>query len=173
VSNLSTARFRVSARLLESRLQRTPEYTTRLHAAQFQVFLNVQNLNRESPGYGDFLYLGIPLYDSRYPVPHRFTAPDQVGKFIYTPGGAVYTDKRMADGDWISLDKDVLPIIRKGLEKAWASGFLQASRNLADYYISAMNMGWEVPGILDVSAQVRDLSLRITVKSVETEQKRP
>lgn len=165
VSDLSVARFRVSARLLESRLHRTPEYTKRLHAAQFLMFLNIQNLNRKSAGYGDFLYLGIPLYDSRYPVPRRFTAPDQAGKFIYTPGGAAYTDKRMADGEWVSIDKDVLPIIRAGLEEAWRRGFLKASRDLADYRISAMNMGWEVPGILDVSAQVRDLSLRVVVRT--------
>ncbi|NOY80062.1 MAG: hypothetical protein GXP31_03555 [Kiritimatiellaeota bacterium] len=161
VAELSEARFRVSARLLFSRLQKTPDFTPRLHAAQFLVFLTIQNLNRRSAGYGDFLYLGIPLYDSRYPTPRRFTAPDQAGKFIYTPDGTVYTRRRLADGKWVSIDKDVLPIIRSGLREAWRRGFLAASHDLVDYRIAGMNLGWEVPGIYDVGARVRDLSLTV------------
>jgi hypothetical protein len=53
--------------------------------------------------------------------------------------------------------------LREALETAWQRGFLTESKNLADYRISGMNIGWEVPGIFDVEMQLRKLSLKATV----------
>ena len=39
-------------------------------------------------------------------------------------------------------------------------GFLEDSNDLADYHISGMNIGWEVPGLFDIEMQVRNLSLK-------------
>ena len=36
------------------------------------------------------------------------------------------------------------------------------STNIADYKIGSMNIGWEVPGLSSVSAQVKGLSLVAT-----------
>jgi hypothetical protein len=160
VSKLTRAHFHIEARLLQSESGHTEDDCDRnLHAAQFQVFFNVQNLNRDSAGYGDFLYFGIPLYDTRHRVPRGFEQPDWMSKFIYTPDGSVFTDRSMHDAGWVVVDRDILPLILEGLGKAWERGFLQDSKDLDDYRISAMNMGWEVPGIFDVSVQVRNLSL--------------
>ena len=52
-------------------------------------------------------------------------------------------------------------MIREALETAWARGFLTESRALADYRITSLNLGWEVPGIFDVAMQVRGLSLKV------------
>ena len=38
-------------------------------------------------------------------------------------------------------------------------GLLKDSKDLADYHISGMKIGWEVPGLFDVEMQVRNLSL--------------
>ena len=168
LSDLRAADFRIEARLCAATKINPETHNPRLHAAQFQVFFNVQNLNRKSEGYGDFLYFGIPLYDSRQPTSKPFQAPDWMGKFIYTPAGSVYTDKSLHGGDWVTVSKDLLPLIRTGLEAAWSKGFLAHSRDLSDYRISAMNLGWEVPGTLDVAAQVRGLSLRVrTLRSLD------
>lgn len=163
VADVKQALFRVAVRLRHSALRKTHDYTPRLHAAQFQVFINIQNLNRKSSGYGDFLYFGIPLYDSRWRTPRPFAQPDAAGKFIYTPSGDRYTAKSAHDGNWVTVDRDILPLILEGLQKAWDRGFLTDSRDLADYRIAAMNMGWEVPGVLDVEMAVRDLSLGVVV----------
>jgi len=160
ISDLKQVPFRVAVRLQHSTLHRTPDYTPRLHAAQFQVFINIQNLNRKSSGYGDFLYFGIPLYDSRWRVPRPFAQPDAAGKFIFTPSGDRYTTESAHDGRWVTVDLDLLPLMLEGLQRAWKRGFLTDSRDLRDYHIAAMNMGWEVPGILNVAIQVRDLSLK-------------
>lgn len=83
--------------------------------------------------------------------------------FIFTPSGETYTSQSAHDGAWITIDRDLLPLLREALETAWQRGFLTESKNLADYRISGMNIGWEVPGIFDVEMQLRKLSLKATV----------
>ena len=46
------------------------------------------------------------------------------------------------------------------MNTAWARGFLPASHDLSDYRVGGMNLGWEVPGVLNVQMQLRDLSLK-------------
>jgi len=162
ISGLKEARFHVEAKLMFC-VSHHPEGTFQrgLHAAQYQVFFTIQNLNRRSPGYGDFLYLGVPLYDSRRRFPGSFRQPDWQGKFIFTPSARRYTSQSVHDGTWVTFAADLLPIIRDGLRKAWERGFLAQTHDLADYHLSGMNLGWEIPGIFEASLQIRDLRLDV------------
>jgi hypothetical protein len=161
VSALTSLWVRVSVRLRRSELTDAAGYNPRVHAAQFVLYLTAQNLNRASKGYGDFLYFGVPLYDNRHPEgTPRFMAPDQSGKFIFNLGSSEFLAKTPHSGDWVSVNRDVLPLILEGLKTAWERGFLLDSKDLSDYRIAGMNMGWEVPGPFDVTMQVRDFSVR-------------
>jgi len=160
---LTSARLRLKARLLQSEFLRTDEYSPGLHAAQFQLFLMLQNRNRQSPGFGKLVWFGIPIYDdrSRFPKEHKAQDFGGTAMFIFTPGGEVFTDRSAHDREWITIDKDLRPLFVESLETAWQRGFLRESRDLADYRITGMNLGWEVPGLFDVAVQVRDLSLEV------------
>ena len=163
IQDISSARLRISAKLLRSVLHRTPDYSPGIHAAHIQLFLTIQNLNTKSPGYGDFLWFGVPLYDDRERIPSPcMILDDFTRKFIYTPDAGVFTSESTHDKQWVTIDRDILPIILHGLRTAWQHGYLAASHDLADYRIAGVNLGWEVPGIFDVAAQVRDLSLEVT-----------
>ena len=166
LSELTGARFRISVRLLHSRLRRTADYSTGRHAAQFQVFLTLQNRNPGSTGHGKFLWFGIPLYDDRHRVPPAHKTQDTAGSgmFIYTPSGDSYAETSAHDGSWLQVDREILPMLREALETAWKQGFLVESRKADDYRITGINLGWEVPGILDVSMAVKGLGLRATTK---------
>jgi len=163
LDQIASLRLRISARLCSSKLIKTPDYSPQIHAAQFQLFFTVQNRNRQSPGFGQYLWFGVPVYDDRQRIPKGHTAQDTGGTsmFIFTPGGETFTSDSAHDGKWITIEKDLAPLIRPGLETAWKAGFLKASQTLADYRIGSINMGWEVPGIFDVAMQVRDLSLTV------------
>ena len=163
LSDMSAARLHVEARLKQSKKLETPDYTPSLHAAQFQIFFSVQNLNRQSPGYGKYLWFGIPIYDDRARFPAAFKAQDFGGTsmFIFTLAGDVYTSQSAHDREWVTIDKDLLPLMREGLETAWQRGFLNESHAWADYCIAGMNLGWEVPGVFDVELQLRNLSLKV------------
>lgn len=162
LADLGAARLHVEARLIASEKRPMPDYNPGLHAAQFQIFFSVQNLNRQSPGYGKYLWFGIPIYDDRHRVVPAYKARDTGGTnmYIYTPAGDVFSPKSTHDRKWITIDTDLLPLMREGLEYAWRNNFLKESQALADYRIAAMNIGWEVPGTFDVDLAIRRLSLR-------------
>jgi len=162
LAGIASARLRLQARLLRSDFHRTDDYSPGLHAAQFQMFLMLQNRNRESPGFGKLVWFGIPLYDdrSRFPKEHKAQDTGGTAMFIFTPAGEVFADRSAHDGDWIRVDKELRPLLLEALETAWQRGFLRESRDLTDYRVTGMNLGWEVPGLFEVEMRVRDLSLQ-------------
>lgn len=166
LSELASARLQVEARLLRSRNLHQEDYSPDKHAAQFQIFFTVQNRNPKSAGHGDLLWFGVPLYDNRDRFPKEFKAQDFGGtaKFIFTPGGETYAKESMHDGVWVTIEKDLLPLMKEALRTAWERGFLKDSQALEDYYIGGMNMGWELPGSFDVEVQVRGLTLKAESK---------
>lgn len=170
LADLAAARLRVEARLLRAQNLHQGDYSPDKHAAQFQIFFTVQNGNRQSPAHGDLLWFGVPIYDNRARFPQAYKAQDFGGtaKFIFTPGGETYAQASLHDGDWVEIGADLLPLMREALEAAWSRGFLIGSRDFADYHISSMNLGWEVPGTFDVAVQVRNLSLKLTPKRAVT-----
>ena len=167
LADLAAVRLHVEARLLRLRNLHQGDYAPDKHAAQFQIFFTVQNRNRSSPGHGDMLWFGVPIYDNRDRFPKAFKAQDFGGtaKFIFTPGGETYAQASLHDGEWVVIGADLLPLMREALESAWSRGFLPDSKDIADYFIGGMNLGWEVPGTFDVELQVRNLSLKVTPKS--------
>ncbi len=166
--DLSAARLHVEARLLRSRNRHKDDYNPGVHAAQFQIFFTVQNLNRNSPGFGDALWFGIPIYDNRHRFVPAFKEQDFGGtsRFIFTPDGKTFSAASSHDGEWVTIDQDLLPLMRQALATAWTRGFLKRSKDSADYSIGGMNMGWELPGTFDVEMQIRKLSLKATVMQI-------
>jgi len=164
LQKLDAARFHLEARLLRSRNLHHTDYSPAVHAAQFQVFFTVQNRNRQSPDYGDLLWFGIPVYDNRHRHPPEYKSKDfgGTGKFIFTPAAMTFSSESAHDGKWFTIDKDVLPLMREALETAWSKGFLSGSKQVRDYAIGGMNMGWELPGTFDVDLETRNLSLKLT-----------
>ena len=150
-----------------------------LHAAQFQLFLYVQNLNTESPGYGDMLWFGIPIFDNRRPASDEHYQrdggkPDASGKFIYIlptnasqpKGSTIFKDGKIVaapNADWMDIRVDALPWIHRAYELARKGGYFPQTE-FTDLYVSGLNLGWEMPGIYDATMQVRGFSIRGAAK---------
>lgn len=165
--DLKRIRFRIRYRLLKAKSERPPNWDRKIHsdAAQFLAYVTVQNRNPASPGHGDFVWFGIPMYDSRWRTPKAHAALDKgTGKFIYNPAGETYTKSSAHDGEWITIDHDLLPLMIEAVKTAWQRGFLTKSRDLADFRLGGFNMGWEVPGLHDVVMEVKGLGLTATPK---------
>ncbi len=163
LDQITAARLHVEARLVRAHNLHQGDYDPGRHAAQFQIFLTVQNRRPGSPGHGDLLWFGIPIYDNRHRQPPEFKSRDfgGTGKFIFTPAASVFTTESAHDQRWITIDYDLLPLLREAVETAWAKGFLPSSQKLEDYAIGGMNLGWELPGTFDVELELRNLSLRL------------
>lgn len=134
-----------------------------LHAAQLQMFFIVKNISPNSPDGGDFFWFGVPFFDSRHEVPPAYMAKDAgkgdaTGKFIYTVDGRAVGVAPRKPGQWLTLDADLLPFIRSGLEEAVKRGYLKDA-DPHHYAVANMNLGWEIPGTFDAAAQIRDLKI--------------
>lgn len=93
---------------------------------------------------------------------HGFLLLDpKQGKPVYTCAADDIATESTHDRKWATFDRDLLPLIRRGIETTWSRGFLTHSRRIADYHIAGFFLGWEVPGIFDVEVQIRDLCLRV------------
>jgi len=171
LAELDACRFQVEARLKHAQLHRTDDYTPSRHAAQFLIYLTVANRNARSPGYGEFLWFGIPLYDDRSRLVPAYQAQDFAGSkmFIYTVAEEMFTKESTQDGQWVTFAQDLLPLMREGLASGWQRGFLSGSRDLADYRVTNIVIGWEVPGIFDVEMQLRALKLEAQFQSSPTD----
>lgn len=163
LAEISQCRLHAGMRLKQSRLVTPEGYSPARHAAQMQIFLTISNRKTGSPGHGQYLWFGVPLYDNRERLPSGFKAQDRgdTKMFIYTLAATDVTNESAHDGKWVTIDKDLLPLLREALQVAWSRGFLKDSTNFADYRIGGAFVGWEVPGIFDVDAQVRDFSIKV------------
>ena len=94
IANLERLDLNVSVRLLYDHQNRGPQFNPDIHAAQFQFFLTVQNLNTKSKGFSDYYWFGVSLYDNRREVTSLFAMQDVsqarkqgTEKFIYDVPG--------------------------------------------------------------------------------------
>ncbi len=169
LDQLTKLNLTLSIKLLYSDNHLTGEaYSPALHAAQFQMFLVIRNVNKQSKDCNNYYWFGVPFYDSRYDVPPSHKARDDgkadaTGMFIYTIAGDQVCTGHLKKNQWMEIDLDLLPHIEAGLEEAARREYLTNS-NPGDYAITEMNMGWELPGTFDVSIQIRDLEILAVLK---------
>jgi len=144
------------------------DFNPGLHTAQFQLFITVQDLNPNSAYYGDYLWFGIPFYDYRYEYIPVYAAQDvgkgdATGKFIYSAGSTDFMEGSFQSGNWITIEKDIYPLIVDALKLAKERGYLTGSF-FEDFQISGMNLGWEVPGTFDVGFEFDGFDLLAITK---------
>lgn len=171
VDSITSLMLNLNAQLMYcNNRMKSQEFDPKIHTAQFSLYLAVNNRNRNSPGYGDYVWFGVPLYDYRYKHINLYKAKDvgkadATGRFIYSIAGRSAYQGSFHDQNWKHIAKDLYPEIRKAFETAKHNGYLTAS-SWEDMYITGMNIGWEVPGTFDAGLQLEGLSLVATVKPV-------
>jgi hypothetical protein len=166
LDELAEIRFSLDLRLLrfENRMA-ADQYDPGLHAAQFQMFFIVKNISQDSPDRDNFFWFGVAFFDNRHDVPPAYMAKDigkgdATGKFIYTVDGKAVGVAPLKTGQWCTLDVDLLPFIKSGLQEAVKRGYLKDA-DLHHYAVANMNLGWEIPGAFDAAVQIRDLRIAI------------
>ncbi len=164
LAELERVELRIDVRLLYCTNHMAPgQCDSGLHAAQFQMFFIIKNINRASTDHNGYYWFGVPFFDSRHDVPPAYMAKDAgkddaTGKFIYTVDGKAVGVTALKQEQWLTLRTDLLPHIRSGLQEAVTRGYLRDS-DPHNYAVANMNLGWEIPGTFDAAIQVRDLSI--------------
>jgi hypothetical protein len=166
IADMTSANYNIDVDLLKANNVYRTGYNRSIHAAQFNQYFTIQNLNAaHSKGYGDLLWFGICIYDDRAAVTSPVVMVDKgTGKLIYSMG---LTDfgKTVGPqvGDWMNISGDLLPYFKAALSAAWARGMLSDSKNYDDYYIGGALIGYEIPGLSDMNMQFKNLSLNVGV----------
>jgi hypothetical protein len=160
ISDLKVIQFKLDTKLLYLRNLHPPgTYDSKRHAAQFSVFLTIQNLNHDSPDYGRYIWFGIPIFDSRTTrLPHHEQRDAFTNKFIYEIDSS---HLEPTVGGWVHLDINLIDEVRTAIEHAAEKGFLRRP-SLEDFYVMALNIGWEMPGSFDAMVQFKNLDVCVS-----------
>ncbi len=145
--------YKIKAKLLFCNNKMNKDYDLNHHTAQITLYITIQNQNKESFNNGDFFWFGLPLYDYRYKNIIEYGAEDlgkedASKKFILTVASSELFQTSMHSMDWITIDKNIYPLIEKAFKSAQDKGYMNNS-SWSDLCISSMNIGWEVPGTFD------------------------
>lgn len=150
------------------------EYNPDLHAAQLLWYFTLTNRippdsDPEEVGTnGDYLWYGVPLYDSRYPegIDEHYNLDagfsGSTNKMIYGMSSKDYLPP-VEIGQKYQIEIDILPYMRKAFEIAQQNNCLQNVK-FENLVFSYMNFGFELPGTFDVACSIEKMSVKVYTK---------
>ncbi len=144
-----------------------------LNAAQFQWFITLTDMNPDSESYGNSMWFGFSMFDTRAMdgTPGGFASydggkEDSTGLFIYMLSlqsvagqqpGSVNIPTSVV-GKNVSVKVDILPYISQALKIARQNGAMKGA-SADQLMIGSTNIGWELPGNYDVEVDISYLNM--------------
>lgn len=131
-----------------------------LHS-QFAWFIYIVDKNENSPGYGNFLWFGLNIYDSAREVSGVHSSQDTAGgpgNFIYSLSNADFLQEKIEVGKKNEFSFDILPVVHTALSVAQERGFMVGT-TYNDISVTGTNIGWEIFDRWDESVTIHDISL--------------
>ncbi len=135
-----------------------------VNAAEYLAYFYLSGVDSDN-----FIWFGLNLFDSRGYRNTRWSYDESSGKMIYCVSTEdTYGSKKSSlfrngqpfvSDEWINVEIDLIPHIKKALAKANFSHTFEKSVKASDFYISGMNIGFEIHGNYDCTVQIKDFSL--------------
>src|SRR3989338_3129828 len=161
ISQLESVQYKMSFRLVKAE-QGGPGSG----GAQAQANLRLTNRNPNSPGYGEWVYFIIKLYDNRYrTISYKTQRDGGTGALLYIlPSSDFYGNKSAWDMQWITIDKDILPMFAGAIQVGYSQGYLK-SNDLDDYVPTFTGVHWEMTALKSVEMEFKDYDMILTPKA--------
>ena len=146
---------------------------TDLNAAQFQWFITLTDINPESVSYGNSMWFGFSMFDTRAlgGTPNGFASydggkEDSTGLFIYMLSLQSVAGQQKDSvniptavvGKEVNVKVDILPYINQALKIARQNGAMMGA-SADKLAIGSTNIGWELPGNFDVEVVISYLNM--------------
>lgn len=135
------------------------------HCAQVVFYLQIRNKNEQSEGYGQTIWFGLPIFDSRNEgkiAPEYIEMDPGTNTLIVSPSSTeIYGDnegKIPSVGQKTHIKIDLLPYMKDAIVKAVNRGKMK-NTNFDDLYIAHTNFGFEMPGCYDISVSYDSLGV--------------
>lgn len=144
-----------------------------LNAAQFQWFITLTDNNPESESYGQSMWFGFSMFDTRAlgGTPGGLASydggkEDSTGLFIYMVSLQSVAGQQKDSvniptavvGKDVSVKVDILPYINQALKIARQNGAMKGA-TADNLVIGSTNIGWELPGNYDVEVEISYLNM--------------
>ncbi|TCL89877.1 hypothetical protein C8J38_11065 [Rhizobium sp. PP-WC-2G-219] len=156
--------FNMAFRLRYDDVNKKEGYDRNRHAVIFPVNVTIQNLNNQSKGYGQYVWLQIGFYDDRQEKPISTMDQALVDRgtkmLIYFVPADRMTKGNAHSGEWIKFNGDILPSAKRSVEMGFERGLL-SSGDISDYKLGGFNLGYELTGLNITTMEFKDLSLRM------------
>ncbi len=146
---------------------------TSLNAAQFQWFITLADSNPDSESYGEAMWFGFSMFDTRAQdgTPGGLASydggkEDSTGLFIYMvsldavakqQNGSVNVPTAVIGKD-VSVKIDILPYLKQAIKIARQNGALMGA-SADQLVIGSTNIGWELPGNYDAEVEISYLNI--------------
>lgn len=146
-------------------------YDTNKHAAQLVWYITIQNRNTSSPGYGKYIWFGIPLWDNRSAgkACDMYRAHDAgTDTLIYSLASAdVFVNKKIPNiGVRTTAKVDIIDIVRDVYNYSQANGYL-SNTEFEDLYIGGTNFGYEIPGTFNIGSTIHAINVFYKKQSID------
>lgn len=145
-----------------------------LHAAQFQWFLNLMDDDPKSESFGERMWFGFSMFDSRSlnATPNEFFGydggkEDSTGLFIYmfslaqaakSRENSVSLPSSVIGGGLRRVKVNIFPLLKTGLRTAKKLGAMKGA-SVEKLLVASTNIGWELPGNFDAEANIANLNI--------------
>lgn len=133
-----------------------------LHA-QFAWFIYIVDKNPESPGYGNFLWFGLNIFNPPDEVAGGYSSQDTaggLGNYIYSLRADTFMSQMPKAGNTTEISFDIMPYVSTALAAAQEKGFMPGT-TLADVAVTGTNIGWEVFDRWNVSITINEIGLYV------------
>jgi hypothetical protein len=143
--------------------------------AQLTWYFTITDVRNGDPAYqskdntNDFMWFGIPIFDSRYEYLPENKMVDKgfngaTNKLIYgMDSRAVFKKQKVEVGKDYIINIDILPYIKDAYLYGITNEALVDS-SFKDLTINYMNIGWELPGSFDASLTLKNMSVMVEEK---------
>ena len=158
--------FQMDARLAELITNQRGSYDRLKNPTHFDAFITIQNLRPGATGYGQYIWMNVPIYTTREAVSPPASQVDAYGlnlgtnMLIFSPGLAAYTNSSLTSLQWVHLGADILPFVKNAVNQALSTGVLK-DPDLSHYYVGGFTIGWEVLGLDQATVQFKNVSLKV------------
>ena len=113
---------------------------------------------------GKYFWYGVSMFDSRYDsMPPSSLFDKGTNSMIIGSGTEVILSEPVRQGKTYSISYDMIENMKKGLETCHSKGIL-TNTTVDDLYLCDFNLGWELPGIYDVSITFANFGVYATMK---------
>lgn len=139
-------------------------FNPNLHTALFIWYITLNDLDPESPTYGDYFWFGLPIYDYRHDYSPYFAQQDsgkedRTDKFIVNLAGDTFLNSIVSLNVQQYMQFDAYQSLKDSYDLAVERGFLKNTK-FENMSIASMYIGWELPGNFDVAMDVNAISIK-------------